>query len=155
MYTENDLSKFLDSRGIKYEIIKHGNSYRADEASRELGISISKIVKSVLFITSEGDAILVILRGDKRVNQGKLAKDLGTRKLRLASKDEIVKITGYEAGTLPPVGHKAAIKTLIDSSLSADEFVYAGGGSIGTSLKIMVKDIILLQNAIPYNLMHQ
>ncbi|MGC8558237.1 MAG: aminoacyl-tRNA deacylase [Nitrososphaeria archaeon] len=155
MYTENDLSRFLDSNGIKYKIIKHGNSYRADEASRELGINISKIVKSVLFITSEGDAILAILRGDKRVDQRKLAKDLGTKKLRLASKDEVRRITGYEAGTLPPVGHKAKIKTLIDSSLSADEFVYAGGGSIGSSLRIMVKDIILLQNAIPFNSIYQ
>ncbi|MDG6927081.1 MAG: YbaK/EbsC family protein [Nitrososphaerota archaeon] len=147
MLTDIELGEFLKSRAIEYEILKHGHSYRADEASRELGIDIREIVKSVLFITAEGTAVLVIVRGDRRVEQTKLAHELGTRKLRLASKEEVARITGYEAGTLPPVGHKNAIKTLIDNAVQAEKFVYAGGGTIGASLKIRVSDIIFLQNA--------
>ncbi len=147
MLTDTDLEKFLKSRGIEYKILKHGNSYRADEASKELGIAISEIVKSVLFITMEGAAVLVIIRGDKRVDQSKLARELGTRKLRLASKDEVLRISGYEAGTLPPVGHKNVIMTLIDYTIPTEGSVYAGGGAIGSSLKIRVRDIIRLQNA--------
>lgn len=147
MLTDTDLDEFLKSRGIDYKIIKHGYSYRADEASRELGVGINEIVKSVLFVTSEGDPVLVIVRGDKMVDQGKLARELGTRKLRLASKDEVASISGYEPGTIPPVGHKNMIRTLIDYNISPENLVYAGGGTLGSSLRIRAKDIIFLQNA--------
>ncbi len=147
MLTDADLENFLKSKNIEYQILRHGRSYRADEASKELGIPISEIVKSVLFITSEGDAVLVIVRGDKRVDQGKLARELGTKKLRLATRDEVLRISGYEAGTIPPVGHINRIMTLIDNTIPIEGSVYAGGGTIGSSLKIKVKDIIQLQSA--------
>jgi len=147
LLTDADLENFLKSKKIEYQILRHGKSYRADEASKELGIPISDIVKSVLFITGEGKPVLVIVRGDKRVDQGKLAHKLGTRKLRLATRDEVIRISGYEAGAIPPVGHVNKIVTLIDNSIPIDAWVYAGGGSIGSSLKIRVKDIIQLQNA--------
>ncbi|MEM0123842.1 MAG: YbaK/EbsC family protein [Conexivisphaerales archaeon] len=147
MLTDIDLDDFLKSRGVKYAILKHGQSYRAYEASKELGIDVHDVVKSVLFVTSEGDAVLVIVRGDRRVDQGKLARELGTRKLRLASKEEVARITGYKVGALPPVGHKNMIKTMIDYAISLEKIVYAGGGAIDSSLKIRVKDIISLQNA--------
>ena len=145
--TDVDLENFLKSRNIEYELIRHGKTYRADEASKELGIPISDIVKSVLFMTSEGKPVLVIVRGDKRVDQGKLARKLGTRKLRLATRDELLRISGYEAGAVPPVGHINKIPTLIDNSIPIDAWVYAGGGSIGSSLKIKLRDIVQLQNA--------
>ncbi len=147
MLTDIDLTEFLKSRRIEHNIIKHGYSYRADEASRELGVGINEIVKSVLFVTSEGTAVLVIVRGDKMVDQCRLARELGTRKLRLASKEEVARISGYEAGTIPPVGHKNKIMTLIDYTIPTENFVYAGGGALGSSLKIRAKDIISLQDA--------
>ena len=149
MLDKGYLKAFLEEKGIEFEIIEHGASYRADQASKELGIDIKKIVKSVLFMNENKEPILIIVRGDKRVDQGKMAKALGFKKLRLATPQELTEITGYEPGTLPPVAHKSQIRTLIDEDVLAEDFVYAGGGSLGASLKISPKDIVKLQNAVP------
>lgn len=145
---EKDLEDYLEKNGVKFEIIKHGSSYRADEASRELKIDLKKIVKTVLFIADGKQPIIIIVRGDKRVDQSKMAKALGYKKLRLATPDELRQITGYEPGTLPPVAHKQMIRTVLDEDVMDEDFVYAGGGSLGSSLKIQPKDIARLQSAL-------
>ncbi len=143
-----DLKKYLENKGIIFEIIQHGSSYRADEASRELNIDIKNIVKTILFIADNKDPVIIIVRGDKRVDQTKMAKVLGYKKLRLATADELRNITGYEPGTLPPVAHKQKIKTIIDDDIMDSDYIYAGGGSLGSSLKISPKDIATLQDAL-------
>jgi len=145
---ETDLKKFLEEKGINFEIIKHGSSYRADEASRELNIDLKKIVKTVLFIGDNKEPLIIIVRGDKRVDQTKMAKILGYRKLRLATAEELRNITGYEPGTLPPIAHKQNIRTVLDEDVIDADYVYSGGGSLGSSLKISPKDIARLQNAL-------
>ncbi|MDP8023713.1 MAG: YbaK/EbsC family protein [Conexivisphaerales archaeon] len=145
---ETDLKRYLEEEGISFKIIKHGSSYRADEASRELNTDIKSIVKTVLFIADRKDPVIIIVRGDKRVDQTKMAKLLGYKKLRLATPEELREITGYEPGTLPPVAHKQSIKTVLDEDVMHMDYVYAGGGSLGSSLKISPKDIARLQNAL-------
>jgi prolyl-tRNA editing enzyme YbaK/EbsC (Cys-tRNA(Pro) deacylase) len=77
-----------------------------------------------------------------------MAKILGYKKLRLATPEELRNITGYEPGTLPPVAHKQNIRTVLDEDVIDEDYVYAGGGSLGSSLKISPKDIARLQNAL-------
>ena len=145
---EKDLRNYLEEKGVDFEIITHGSSYRADQASRELNIDLKKIVKTVLFMADGKQPLIIIVRGDKRVDQSRMAKVLGYKKLRLATADELREITGYEPGTLPPVAHKQIIKTVLDEDVMDEDYVYAGGGSLGSSLKISPRDIARLQNAL-------
>ncbi|MGC9209452.1 MAG: aminoacyl-tRNA deacylase [Nitrososphaeria archaeon] len=147
MLDDGYLEDFLRRSSVSFEIVHHGHSYRADEASRELGIDLKNIVKTVLFINERGEPLIVVIRGDKRVNQSKLAKALGFRKLRLATPQELLDLTGYQPGALPPVGHKRMIRTIVDRDIMGLEYVYAGGGSVNSSLKISPRDIVRLQNA--------
>ncbi len=56
-------------------------------------------------------------------------------------------LTGYEAGALPPVGHKKPIKTIIDSKVMTLEKVFGGGGEINALLEINPIDVKRLTNA--------
>lgn len=55
---------------------------------------------------SPAAAVLVLLSGEVRVDEGAVADHLGLprRRLRLASRQEAVALTGYEVGSIPPFG---------------------------------------------------
>lgn len=144
--TPKDLEEFLRNKNIAFKIRFHGETYSAKKASEELGVSLSSIAKSLIFVNEEGNPLLVIVPGDKKVSQSLLAKMLGLKKIRLATAEEVLKFTGYEVGAVPPVGHKETIPVILDETLLAKKVIYAGGGSVDSTLEISPKDIVILVN---------
>ncbi|MDT7892023.1 MAG: YbaK/EbsC family protein [Thermoproteota archaeon] len=144
MLGPKDLENYLKEKGVEFELKYHEETYSAGKASQVLGIAISDIIKSLLFMNEKGEPILVIVPGNKRVNQTQLANILGFKKLRLAREDEVIEHTGYEAGGIPPVGHKKKVTCLIDEEVMKKEYVYGGGGAVNTTLKIKPMDILNL-----------
>ena len=140
----SDLAKLIEENGIAARLIPAGDAATSMKAATALGVEISRIVKTVVFIDNEGKPHAVVLLGSRRVNQSKLAKLLGVRRVRLATRSEVAELTGYEAGGVPPIG--IPIDTIIDSELAAiNGEVYAGGGDPSTLLEIRVEDIIKIQ----------
>lgn len=144
--TSKDLEEFLKSKNVAFKIRFHGETYSAKKASEELGVSLSCIAKSIVFVTEEGNPLLVIVPGDKKINQNLLAKILGLKKIRLATAEEVLKFTGYEAGAVPPIGHKENIPVILDEILLTKDVIYAGGGSVNSTLEISPKDLEKLLN---------
>ena len=56
------------------------------------------------------------------------------KKVRIASNEEVLEKTGYPPGGVPSIGYEATF--LIDQRVMEREFVYSGGGSIHSLLKI-------------------
>ena len=146
-FTHEDLRKYLERLNIKHKILMHEETYSAKKASAVLGIDLSKIAKTIVFIDENNEPLLVIMPGTRRVNQNRLAKILGKKRIRLARPDEVLEFTGYEVGAVPPVGHIRPIRTIIDEELLKWDVVSAGGGSVNATLEISPKDIVKLQNA--------
>ena len=65
---------------------------------------------------------MVLCAGDRRV----AAKRLG---LRPATAEEARSATGFAIGGIPPLGHDRELETLIDSSLSRFQTVWAAAGT--------------------------
>jgi prolyl-tRNA synthetase len=61
------------------------------------------VVKTLLYET-EGRVVGVLVRGDRQVNEAKLAKHLATAGLRLADRGTVERITGGPEGFSGPVG---------------------------------------------------
>jgi prolyl-tRNA editing enzyme YbaK/EbsC (Cys-tRNA(Pro) deacylase) len=63
----------------------------------------------VLFI-SEGEPVLTLVRGSDYVHMGKLKDVLSSTEVRMASLEEVLKITGYTLGATPPVALAHPVK---------------------------------------------
>jgi len=143
------LQRFLDARGIDAEIIHLGRKTKTvEQAAVALQTSKDKIIKTVTFIDGSGEAVLAIVTGDDTVNPKKLAEAIDTIGVRMATPIEVEQHCGYSVGGVPPVGHKMKIKTVIDTKIMRKKFVYGGGGSDTSLLKIRPWDIKRLQDAI-------
>ncbi len=145
--SSKDLEAFLENRKVNYRIFFHGETYSAEKASRELGVCLDQVAKTVVFVNEKSEPLIVVVPGGRRVNQDRLAKALGFKKLRLATGEEVLSHTGYEAGAVPPVGHVKQLPAVVDETLLSREKVYAGGGAVNATLEISPVEIVRLLNA--------
>ena len=88
--------------------------------------------------------VAVILRGDKRVPQRWLAKELSLRRLRLARPHEVLGVIGYVAGGVPPVDLPNNVLVVVDEDILSKHSVIAGGGDESSLLRISPNDILKL-----------
>ena len=112
------------------------------EILKATGSDPKQIVKSLLFISEEGP-VLVIVDGESRVDINKLAKIFG--KIRLATPEEVRRITGFEVGSVPPVGIN--VRTLVDRRVLENRFVVGGGGRTDMLSRLDPRKIVEYQNA--------
>jgi prolyl-tRNA editing enzyme YbaK/EbsC (Cys-tRNA(Pro) deacylase) len=87
-----------------------------------------------------------LFTGDKRVSEKKLAIACGARKVRRANLAEVKMFTGYDAGSVPPVGHETQLRTFIDEKVMSFDKVIGGGGQIDVLLEIKPTEIKRLMN---------
>jgi prolyl-tRNA editing enzyme YbaK/EbsC (Cys-tRNA(Pro) deacylase) len=45
-------------------------------------------------------------------------------------------ITGYVVGSVPPFGHKTRLRTIVDTSVYEQLFVYGGGGETNALMRL-------------------
>ena len=113
-----------------------------EQAVEASGFPKERIVKSIVLMSREGP-ILVVARGESRVSFKKLREIVG--KVRMAKPEEVLKITGYEVGSVPPVG--VDIRTIVDRRVLENDYVLGGGGSHNRLLKIDPGKIVEYQKA--------
>ena len=124
------------------EFIEFREEVRTVKQAKELlGVSSKEIIKSLVVIDDE--PILCIVLGNKSIDFKKLSKLCGN--VRLATEEEVLNITGYKVGGVPPI---VDIKVLIDKRVMDKEYVYGGGGNEHTLLKIKPQDIVKINKNI-------
>jgi prolyl-tRNA synthetase len=95
-----------------------------------LGIDVAATSKAMP-VVAEGKVVLALVRGDDRLDEGKLAAALGST-VRPAEADEIRDAFGAEPGSLGPVGFEGAV--VLDEALRMGQFV-AGANHTGYHLR--------------------
>ncbi|MDH5792364.1 MAG: YbaK/EbsC family protein [Candidatus Bathyarchaeota archaeon] len=118
------------------------------DASMATGIDLHRITKNLVSRTSQGEYVLLVVPGDRRVDLKAAAKALSVKNVRLLPFEEAESISGYSPGGTPSVGHKTRMRTVVDSELTEFETLYCGGGTRDRLLELKVSDIIRLNEAI-------
>ena len=81
-----------------------------------LKVPSTRIVKSILYIADD-QKVLVLIRGDKEINEVKLGHILDADEVRTANDDELVEITGSEKGGVGPINADWADKIIADETV--------------------------------------
>jgi prolyl-tRNA editing enzyme YbaK/EbsC (Cys-tRNA(Pro) deacylase) len=144
MLTAKELQQTITTQQIAARIV-----FLAEEtptvasAAATLGITADGIGKSVLFWV-DAQPWLIIANGLRFIDHKKLADHLGVsrRRTKLASADEVLAITGFAVGTVPPFGHKTALPTLIDHHVLSLNELYAGGGDINALIHLSTAELL-------------
>ncbi len=120
--------KVLDAHGLSAREFTPGSTATSVLAAQQLGVQVSQIAKSLLFIAKDGRFFMVLCPGDRRVSSSRL-KALTGAKARMASMEETTAATGFGPGGVCPFGIDQGIAVLIDRSLSAFDTIYPAAGT--------------------------
>jgi prolyl-tRNA editing enzyme YbaK/EbsC (Cys-tRNA(Pro) deacylase) len=119
----------LHEVGVDVEVVRLSESTRtAVEAAQAVKCDVGAIAKSLLFM-ADGEPLLVICGGDKRVDTTRVAALVGAQSVKMASANDVKNITGYAIGGVPPLGHTTPVKKLMDNRMLRWPVIYAAAGA--------------------------
>lgn len=128
----------LGKRAPDIKIIKLDESgATVDEAAATLGIEPGSVAKTLSLHLGE-DVILLVMRGDARIDNKKYKKTFGA-KAKMLSFEEVEPLTGHPVGGMCPFGLKGSPSVYLDESIRHNEFVYPAAGDRFHAFKIAVK----------------
>ena len=137
----SDVHNFLLEEGVPHEIARLRSSARtAQLAAAALGVSVKEVVKSLVFLL-DGRPLMALVPGDSTVDTLVLARESGGDRVVLATGQQVLELTGYRPGAVPPCGLDSDMPVIADPAVFAPDVVYCGGGTTTTMLKIRSADL--------------
>ena len=100
----------------------------AEAAAKAIGCSLAQIVKSIVFVCG-GTAVVALVPGDRRADADCVAEAVGADSARVATRDEVVQVTGFEPGAVSPFPLRAVDEVLMERTLLQHPKVWVGAGS--------------------------
>ncbi|EFG54941.1 proline--tRNA ligase [Lactobacillus amylolyticus] len=98
-----------------------------EKLAKFLDVPKTRIVKGILYIADD-QKVLVLIRGDKQINEVKLRHLLDADEMREATASELKEITGSEKGGVGPVNADWADKIVADDTVKNLYNVVVGAG---------------------------
>lgn len=119
----------LEGLGVPHQIFRHEKPILSfEQAAEERNQRPEQIVRSILFQIRPGEFVMVLVAGPEQVDWRKLRQLVGRSRVRMATEEEVLEITGYRVGTVSPFGLKNQVRVLLDSSVLKEDEVSLGSG---------------------------
>lgn len=138
--------QFFAEHAPEIEIIELAESTATvGMAARAHGVTPGEIAKT-LSLKVKNDVVLIVTRGDARLDNHKLKAALGA-KARMLSVDEVINWTGHPVGGVCPFGLENPLTVYCDVSLRSFEEVLPAAGAIHSAVRITPQLMAELTNA--------
>jgi Cys-tRNA(Pro) deacylase len=119
--------------GLSIELRERPAARSLPEAAALLGIEPDDIVKTLVVSRSDGSFLFALVPGDRAISWPKLRAVVGVNKLHLPDADRALEATGYERGTIVPLGSTHPWPVFADESIRGRR-IALGAGAHGFSL---------------------
>lgn len=140
------VQSFLAQHAPDLAIVDHGRSTATVlEAAATLNVAPARIAKTLSLRAPEG-VVLIVTRGDARLDNAKMKSVLGGR-AKMLSPDEVSSLTGHPAGGVCPFGLATSSPILCDVSLRDFATVFPAAGSQTTSVEVAPERLATLVGA--------
>ena len=129
------------SRGLRIEVVERPRASSLEEAAQLQGIEPRDIVKTLVVKRSDGTYLFVLVPGDRQIAWKKLRDVVGVNKLQLPDADQALEATGYERGTITPLGSTTAWPVVADASITGRR-ISMGAGDHRHSLWVQADELV-------------
>ncbi|MGA3112462.1 MAG: YbaK/EbsC family protein [Candidatus Bathyarchaeia archaeon] len=137
--------RLFEENNVVYQLYEHQPVYTSKEAAQVRGVELKTGCKSMILKKKCGGFVLANIAADRKIDFKALEFHLGT-KLSFASREEVLKVTNCESGSVPPFGALFGLPTFLDPSVLENESVNFNIGSLTKSVKISREDLLKLMN---------
>jgi Ala-tRNA(Pro) deacylase len=131
----------LQSHEVAFRETEHAPTHTSAESAAVRKQDLSLGAKALL-LRVDDDFALFVLRADRRLDSGAIKKQLGVKRLRFATREELFELTSLVPGAVPPFG-----EPILPFALYADKSLLNDGtgiafnaGSLTDSIAMSVAD---------------
>lgn len=119
----------LEKLNIPHKVFRHETPVLSfEQAASDRNQRPEQIVRSILFQIRPEEFMMVLVAGREQVDWKRLRQMVGRSRVRMATEEEVLDVTGYRIGTVSPFGLKNPVRVLIDSSVLREEEISVGSG---------------------------
>ncbi|MDH2415674.1 YbaK/EbsC family protein [Nocardioides sp. CER19] len=126
--------------GLSFEVTRHGPVRSLEEAAAARGIEPRQLVKTMVVRVSDGDYRFVLVPGGREIAWPKLRALLGVNRLSMPPADVALEVTGYERGTITPLGASTSWPVVADTLVAGT--ISIGGGAHGVGLTVDAGELL-------------
>lgn len=126
--------------GLAYEVTRHGPVRSLEEAAAARGVEPGRLVKTIVVRVTDGDYRFVLVPGGREIAWPKLRALLGVNRLSMPSAEVALEVTGYERGTITPLGASTAWPVVADAAVRGT--ISIGGGAHGVGLTLDAQALV-------------
>lgn len=141
----------LEQRKVAYEPVVYGDAetfHTATEVAAMLGQPVEAVYKTLVVLREKGKPLLVMIQADREVDLRRLAKEVGEKKLQMATLREAEKLTGLQVGGISALALlNKGFEALLDAPALEQTQVYVSAGRRGMQIRLAVADLVKVTGA--------
>jgi Cys-tRNA(Pro) deacylase len=132
----------LEKLNIPHQVFEHKTPVMSfEQAASDRGQRPEQVVRSILFQVRSGEFLMVLMAGRDQIDWRKLRQLVKRSRIRMATEEEVLEVTGYRVGTVSPFGLPRPLKVLIDESVVREEEISIGSGVRNIAIIMKSDDI--------------
>lgn len=138
----------LQQHAIPFREVQHEPTLTSQDAAAARGEDLKHGGKALLMKVGV-DFALFVLPADRRAHSGSIRQELGVKKIRFASREELATLTalksrpGLPPGSVPPFGYPILPFPLyIDAAICENRRIAFNAGSLTDSIVMTVSDYL-------------
>ena len=132
----------LGHNDIRYRLIHHEETRTSEDSARVRGEDL-RIGGKALLVKTDDAFRLFVLSAANKFRSAAIKKHFACRRVRFASADELMELTGLVPGCVPPFGRPVLpFGLFVDNSIVANERIAFNAGSLTDSVIMNVDDYL-------------
>jgi len=132
----------LDQLGIPHRLFHHETPVTSfEQAASDRNQRPEQIVRSILFQVRDGEFVMVLMAGRDQIDWKKLRQLVKRSRIRMATEEEVLEVTGYRIGTVSPFGLKNQARVMLDASVLREEEISIGSRIRNTAIIMKSRDV--------------
>ncbi len=140
------IRQMLSDVGIRFRDVHHEPTRTSEESAKARGEELHIGGKALLM---KGDEVfrLFVVPADRKLDSGEIRRELGLKKLRFATPDELLEFTGLVPGCVPPFGPPILpFELCLDVASTQNPRMAFNAGSLTDSIILSMADYLSVAN---------
>ena len=139
----------LDARKIPYEVFDFSpDIHSAVGVAEEVGLPPDQVYKTLVVLRPQGKAMLVMIAGNQELDLKQVSREVGEKKVRMASHKEAEDLTGLQVGGISALALlNRPFEVFIDRPATELSHILVSAGKRGINLRVSVADLMHISQA--------
>lgn len=125
--------------GCSFDPYEHEAVHTSEEAAKVRNTPLREGAKA-LIVYADDKPVLIVVGGDRKLDTKAFKALYKVRDLRMATPEEVEKVTGVTIGAVPPFGHIFGIPIYMDAAIRTNTYVSFNAGLHTHSIRMGEKD---------------